>query len=887
MFPKNAGSHRDGDRRESGSGLVPDVRRFPTASEDTTTRARQLWAGHFPILENRSDSMHGRKSCRKRAPNQGTAILLFAVLSQLFLFPPRTVRAGDAPGAKPIAPELFAAIRDGDATAVGKLIEAGADVNARDAEGNTPLIFASFYATPQCVKLLLEKGADPNAANQSGVSALIRAATNFEKTRLLVDAGAKVGVQTADLGNTPLILAARRAGNSRTVQLLLERGASVAERNKVGISPIIAGAGSGDSETVRLLLDAGAKAGDFPETNQSRAATRAAGFRTPLMWAAYHNNVVMIRLLLDRGADPNQETLYGSPLSQACWNESVEAAKVLIDRGAKVDFRDAFADFTSLHWAAGSETLRPNLVKLLLARGVDPNAEGGEPVEAFEMVPQTPRLIAERRGHSAIVEALAAAGAKKPPKHEKIATPHRALPEKLEVSMVISSAEKALAALQVTAASSRAAFLRHVSKQDCISCHQQYMPMAAVGHARNRSIRFDQEAARELIDVVVANKGRYDTRESIAQTIFLPDDAHGFGYELLGLAAEGVAPNAFTDGVIHHLVTNQASDGRWVTSVPRPPIESSDVTATALAIHGLKSYGWQGRKEEFAASIERARRWLWLAKPQRNEEVTFQLLGLHWAGEPAESMNILIKSLLHQQRKDGGWAQFSTLESDAYATGEALYTLAQFLKDPMADPAWRRGLRFLLETQEEDGTWHVARRAFPFQPTMKSGFPYHRDSWISAAATSWAVQALTYAAPIGTAPGQPAVAQQPPLVRTPQGERKIEFAKQIKPLLERSCVGCHSGEKPRSLFRVDSRDAILKGGASGEAAIVPGHSDESPLVDYVSGKVPSEKMPPKAQRKRFPALGTDDVALLRAWIDQGANWPTGVLLAAPKVGGSR
>jgi ankyrin repeat protein len=59
--------------------------------------------------------------------------------------------------------------------------------------------------------------------------------------------------------------------------------------------------------------------------------------------------------------------------------------RILIDRGAKVAARDAFADFTPLHWAAGSETLRPDLVKLLMAGGADPNASGGGPVEAFEM----------------------------------------------------------------------------------------------------------------------------------------------------------------------------------------------------------------------------------------------------------------------------------------------------------------------------------------------------------------------------------------------------------------------------------------------------------------------------------------------------------------------
>jgi hypothetical protein len=161
---------------------------------------------------------------------------------------------------------------------------------------------------------------------------------------------------------------------------------------------------------------------------------------------------------------------------------------------------------------------------------------------------------------------------------------------------------------------------------------------------------------------------------------------------------------------------------------------------------------------------------------------------------------------------------------------------------------------------------------------MKSGFPHHRDSWISAAATSWAVLALTRALPVGPATGKPVIARHTPPVRTPKDERTIDFARQIKPLLERSCAACHSGGKPRGLFRVDGRDALLKGGASGEAAVVPGHGEKSPLIDYVSGRVPDSEMPPRAQRKRFPALNPDEVALLRAWIDRGAEWPKDVSL---------
>src|SRR4051794_5627693 len=103
--------------------------------------------------------MHLPNGYGHRFRQTGLAALLFAALSQFQPFSPRPVHAGDQSEVKPIAADLVAAIRDGDAAAVRKLIENGADVNARDAEGNTPLILASFYASPKCVGLLLEKGA--------------------------------------------------------------------------------------------------------------------------------------------------------------------------------------------------------------------------------------------------------------------------------------------------------------------------------------------------------------------------------------------------------------------------------------------------------------------------------------------------------------------------------------------------------------------------------------------------------------------------------------------------------------------------------------------------------------------------------------------------------
>ncbi len=194
---------------------------------------------------------------------------------------------------------------------------------------------------------------------------------------------------------------------------------------------------------------------------------------------------------------------------------------------------------------------------------------------------------------------------------------------------------------------------------------------------------------------------------------------------------------------VFHLSAIQGLEGQWYNNLPRPPIQTGDIGATALAVHALQRYPLPGRKAEFASRVDRARRWLWNASPQNTDSRIFQLLGLAWSGEPAYKLAPLARTLLAEQRADGGWAQLPALSSDAYATGQALYALQVATGMQSSDPAIDRGRRFLLRTQLEDGTWHVQRRAFPFQPTMQSGFPHGRDSWISAAATSWAVTALS------------------------------------------------------------------------------------------------------------------------------------------------
>jgi ankyrin repeat protein len=799
-----------------------------------------------------------------------SAPLVLTLLTLLLIDARHTARGDDKAPAKALPAELAKAIRDGDLKTVRAQLDAGVDVNARDANGNTPLLVAAVYAGPECVELLIKKGADVNAANKAGATPLMRAATDYAKAKLLIDAGADVKAKSA-FGKTAILIAALKYGNSKTVKLLLDKGADAKARDPNGVSPILVAASTDDLDTVKSLVEHGADVSEMPGPNP-----RFGGSRTPLGWAACRNDVPMVRYLLERKADPNRATWGLSPLSQAARHNSAAVAEVLLAHGARVDSRDDFAGFTALHWAAATDSPRADLVKLVLKHGADPNAEAGEKLDAYLGQAQTPRMLALKRGRTAIVKALEAAGAKKASDIAKIERPVKQVPEKPDSEQIRDSAERAVRMLQHSAVVFGEAMARHAKKQNCMTCHQHFLPLAAIGHAQDRGIRLDQDAAKKQVEGLYSFFGGLE----IGGVGLIEDTSSGVGYMVFGLIGQHGPPAATTDLFVHLLTAVQQSDGRWIVDTPRPPMQASDVPTTALAIQAIKHYGWGGRKAEFDAVVDRGRKWLWAVKAETMEEATYQLLGLHWAGEPAENLAGLAKALRGQQRKDGGWAQLPTLESDAYATGQVMYTLARAAKHPTTSRAWQQGLRYLLSTQLDDGTWHVVSRAIPFQPTLDSGFANRRDGWISGAGTSWAVLAMTEVLPPGTTTEKPPALAKKAKDAPPVAAEKVDFAKQIKPLLERSCIACHGPHKQRSGFRVDTRDTLLKGGMTGSAVVVPGKSAQSTLLDYVSGRVEGMEMPPLPKRDKFAGLTKEEVELMRAWIEQGAVWPNGLVLGS-------
>ncbi len=99
-------------------------------------------------------------------------------------------------------------------------------------------------------------------------------------------------------------------------------------------------------------------------------------------------------------------------------------------------------------------------------------------------------------------------------------------------------------------------------------------------------------------------------------------------------------------------------------------------------------------------------------------------------------------------------------------------------------------------------------------------------------------------------------------------KRPIRYFGDVHPLLAEHCLSCHGAEKQKGGLRLDSREAALAGGSSYGPAIIPGRSADSPLIQFIAHLEPDMEMPPDEDM-----LPEQAIAVLRAWIDQGAKWP--------------
>ena len=370
--------------------------------------------------------------------------------------------------------------------------------------------------------------------------------------------------------------------------------------------------------------------------------------------------------------------------------------------------------------------------------------------------------------HSALAQDQLTAG---PNPSEQAAPPEL---EELQAT-IAESLPATLSLLQASAAV-------YVEERECFSCHQQALPPMPRALATQRGWKIDTDQAQAQAQFT---HDYFEPRQArLRQGTGVIGGSYTAGYALTSLAAADWPCDDTTAALVTYLLEVQEKDGSWKIRTRRPPLEASDFTATALAVRGFAAYAkapeekradaeqapaeeaddessrttaeaTQGDEDgtveaidpgKAAAAIGQARRWLQNAKPRSNEDRIFHLLGLNWSGAAEDEIAASRQQLLEAQRPDGGWEQEPGLGSDAYATGQALVALHEAGGLPVDHLVYRRGLQFLIETRQADGTWRIATRSKPIQVYFESGFPHGPSQFISISGTAWAAMALLHAA---------------------------------------------------------------------------------------------------------------------------------------------
>jgi uncharacterized protein len=316
-------------------------------------------------------------------------------------------------------PDLVAAVKAGNVAAVRTLIERKADVNATEVDGTSALHWAVRAGDLATSELLIRAGAHINAANRYGVTALSLAARNgrAELIDLLLKSNASVKTAESTLpeGQT-LVMLASRTGRVDAVKRLITVGSDVnARETRTGTTALIWAATSNRSDAIRALTESGAdlnvlsRVTNYPHTQNGvllsgledgvsyvGQTVLPRGGWSAVMYAAREGATDAVRTLAEAGANLNLTDPEGtSALIIAIVNGHWEAASMLVDEGADVNLAD-IKGMTPLYAAIDMHTLgdtfgRPyppapvidgsvGMIKLLLAKGADPNARLKGPI---------------------------------------------------------------------------------------------------------------------------------------------------------------------------------------------------------------------------------------------------------------------------------------------------------------------------------------------------------------------------------------------------------------------------------------------------------------------------------------------------------------------------
>jgi ankyrin repeat protein/mono/diheme cytochrome c family protein len=621
----------------------------------------------------------------------------------------RTDIVAEAPPrhADPKVTALIAAVRAGDRRGIEQQIADSREVvKGVDAGGSTALHHAAGFGPIANLQLLVDSGADVNARNRRGSTPLHWAIHDEAKVRLLLSKGAKINAKQG-LGRTPLYLAAMLGNGVSTMRLLLAGGADPNLASANGQTPLMMAATRGDVDGVQLLIEKGA------DVN----ATNGPG-QTALMLACASGDARAVQLLIERGADVKvRSKLNETALGYAATAGVQSTVELLLAKGADVNVRNS-RGYSPLMFAASSDAMPAGIIRLLLARGADASFTGDydEPASA----------LAAKRGDTEAAKLLGVVAP--PPSAAASATVRaahdgfRSLPDRVRGSLALLERQSDT-------------FVRTAG---CNSCHSQSLPSAAFGLARDYGLT-TTKTFPQLPPAMMRPADQVMDFNVVAPTTV--------AWELFDAGMNHEPRTQVTDAIVRLVMATQNAEGYWhVSENRRPPMTSGAFQTAALSIYAMTHYAPEAEERNCKEAVARAVAWLGKARPVTNQDRAFRLLGLAWGGAPASAIREETRSLAALQHADGGWSQLPAMDSDAYATGEALFALGYAGRMSASDPVFRKGVDFLVSTQASDGSWHVKSRSIWLQPYLESGFPYGRDQFISTAGTAWATLALTLAA---------------------------------------------------------------------------------------------------------------------------------------------
>lgn len=593
--------------------------------------------------------------------------------------------------------KIRSALREGNGAEFRRLVKANPKaVNAKGEDGWTPLMYAALYGAVDTIKLLVERDALVNAKNDAGGTALMYAVDDLEKTKFLLERGADPNLRSGE-GRTALLIAVANGGSYSVVKILLEKGADAKLSLPDGRGALGLGVNSLDPRVLQLLME--------------RGVTKP----LPLSFAMSMGCEECFEMMLKHAQPPD----LNAALRGATVTGNLRVIDMLLERGAQ-------APPTILQAAALSPTPIPAVtIRTFLSRGANPGLKTSFGLTTLD--------FAKRQGKDDLVKVLMEAGIREE-------SPASVIPRPKPAESVRAAVERAIPPLQRC----DAAFLERAG---CVSCHNNSLTAMTVAEARSRGFRVNEKIASSQLKRIA--EFLRDNSERGLENEGIPGGIDTVSYVLLGMAVEKYPGDAITDVWARYTKNNQSPDGRFKCRTVRPPLETSDFQVTAASIRSLLAYAPRSQKAEYRRAVERAIRWLETAPPATTEDHVFQILGLIWGGGSRDVIRKTGSQLLALQRSDGGWGQIPALASDGYATGQALVALREAGIMSPGDARYQRGVRYLVDSQMEDGSWLVRTRSPSFQPYFDSDFPHGYDQFISAAASNWAVMALLPAAATG------------------------------------------------------------------------------------------------------------------------------------------